>query len=401
MLKNVYHISRKKVIEVAWTGDGASYDQALFYLGKGRTSFIVVNPEQAIYKDWHSIFKNGINFSTVDKETCVVFKNNDIWFAKLFTQGWTPNKGYRFVDLNIDIPPIVWRINPDFPVNVKFKKDPRLTFIPSIRNRYYKYVWYLETEGIEKEPIWALSCEPSKKTIIHQHEMGLLKIDLPRRLDVIFISYQESNAEENWQRVLKKAPWAKRVNGVRGIFNAHKEAAKQSQTDMFYIVDGDAYLLDEWSFDFQPTIFDRDCAYVWRSKNPINDLEYGNGGVKLFSKAILENVKKWKTLDMFLGIMPKIKFVNEVSCETRFNVDSFSTWRSAFREAVKLYTINQMQLLDSWTKKGKDRPFGRYCIAGALAGIEFAANNKNNFKQLRKINDYKWLKQQFNLQYER
>jgi hypothetical protein len=53
---------------------------------------------------------------------------------------------------------------------------------------------------------------------------------------------------------------------------------------MFYVVDGDAWLADGWTFDYQPTIWNRNCAYIWTSRNPINDLEYGYGGVKLFPR---------------------------------------------------------------------------------------------------------------------
>ena len=35
---------------------------------------------------------------------------------------------------------------------------------------------------------------------------------------------------------------------------------------------------------------DRDAVHVWRSRNPINDLEYGYGGVKLFPRIATINV---------------------------------------------------------------------------------------------------------------
>ena len=43
--------------------------------------------------------------------------------------------------------------------------------------------------------------------------------------DVVFISYQEPNAEENWQALKQRVPVAKRVHGVKGIHNAHVKAA--------------------------------------------------------------------------------------------------------------------------------------------------------------------------------
>jgi len=261
----------------------------------------------------------------------------------------------------------------------------------------YDHIWYL-TEGV-KEKVWAVKLcaveEPGG-----EKDMGNVSLILPK-LDVIFISYHEPNAESNWQRVLEKAPWAKRVNGVKGIFNAHKAAAKLSKTDMFYVVDGDAYLADDWEFNFEPNIFDRDCAYVWSSRNPINGLVYENGGVKLFPRDVLLTTRKWTTLDMFSGVVKKTKSNKQVSNITSFNTDEFSTWRSAFRECVKLYTINQMTKLNGWLTKGKTKPFGKYAIDGAQAGYQYAMDNKDDHQALSYINDYTWLQNQFNLYYNK
>ena len=48
--------------------------------------------------------------------------------------------------------------------------------------------------------------------------------------DVFFISYHEQYADENFDSLKEKAPLAKRVDGVKGIFNAHKRAAELSKT---------------------------------------------------------------------------------------------------------------------------------------------------------------------------
>ena len=166
---------------------------------------------------------------------------------------------------------------------------------------------------------------------------------------------------------------------------------------MFFVVDGDAWLVDDWQFDFQPGIFDRDCAYVWCSQNPVNDLTYQNGGVKLFNKNILMKQRKWTTLDMFTGIMPKISAEDKISCVTTFNVDEFSTWRSAFRECVKLYKNNQMGKLNEWLSSDPKKKFGKYAALGASQACDYASEFASDHKALLKINDYTWLRQQFDL----
>jgi hypothetical protein len=189
------------------------------------------------------------------------------------------------------------------------------------------------------------------------------------------------------------------VDGVKGIFQAHKAAAGLADTDMFYVVDGDAWLVDSFEFNYQPGIFDRDCSYVWSSKNPINDLVYGYGGVKLFSKSALLNLRSWEDLDMFAAVIQDIKVMEEISNVTEFNTDPFSTWRSAFRECVKLYhniiqhpeNLEQKNRLEAWLVS-RDQ----YAVLGAKEAIEYAEKYINDHNSLLKINDRAWLEKQFN-----
>ncbi len=317
----------------------------------------------------------------------------DIWAYKVsFAKGKELYKEAGYVT-----PIIKEEYNPALDY-LKFKID----YTIPVHDREYLHVWYLDPKFGGDEKIWAakLSAGPLASG---EKEMGYITPIMPKNLDVVFISYNEPNAEANWQRLLEKAPWAKRVDGVEGIFNAHKEAARISETDMFYVVDGDAYLEDSWKFNFQPGIFDRDCAYVWTSKNPINGLTYGYGGVKLFSKRVLMKTKKWTTLDMFTGIMPKLKVISRISNTTAFNTDEFSTWRSAFRECVKLAyndTDENRARLDTWLSTGADKPFGMYSIEAAHSAINFVSVNKKKPKELSKINDYDWLLKEFKKQYD-
>jgi hypothetical protein len=293
---------------------------------------------------------------------------------------------------------IVDYISPN--VNITYNSDlPKLEYneeyIVPWHDLAYEHVWYLATNKTT-EKVWAVRASMCN-TPIGEKEVGTVVPLFEDHLDVVFISYKEPNADENWNRVLEKAPWAKRVHGVDGIFNAHKAAAKLAKTDMFFVVDGDAWLVDDWQFDFQPGIFDRDCAYVWCSQNPVNDLTYQNGGVKLFNKSILMKQRKWTTLDMFTGIMPKISAEDKISCVTTFNVDEFSTWRSAFRECVKLYKNNQMGKLNEWLSSDPEKKFGKYAALGASQACDYASEFANDHTALLKINDYNWLRQQFDL----
>ena len=64
--------------------------------------------------------------------------------------------------------------------------------------------------------------------------------------DIIFVSYNEPNADKNYAALKSRFPTAKRVDGVKGIHQAHIAAAKKAFTKMFWVVDGDAEILDSF-----------------------------------------------------------------------------------------------------------------------------------------------------------
>lgn len=221
--------------------------------------------------------------------------------------------------------------------------------------------------------------------------------------DIIFISYNELNAEENYSRLKSRYPLAKRVRDVKGIHQAHLAAAKKSFTKMFWVVDGDAQILDSFNFDYEVTEWDLETVHVWRSRNPVNDLEYGYGGVKLLPRNLTLKMDLTKP-DMTTSISSQFKAMPEVSNITAFNTDAFSTWRSAFRECCKLASKTITGQIDSETEErlsrwcsdyGRDRPFGDYAIQGARTGRIYGIENINNPDALRLINDFDWLYEQF------
>jgi hypothetical protein len=171
---------------------------------------------------------------------------------------------------------------------------------------------------------------------------------------------------------------------------------------MIWIVDGDAIVENDFNFNLVMSSYDIDCVHVWKSRNPINNLEYGNGGVKLLPRQLTISVDV-NSPDMTTSISKKFKAMNTVSNTNSFNTDEFATWRSAFRECCKLasrvierqYEEETTHRLDVWCSVGVDKLFGKYAIKGAQAGREYGETNKNNPEALKKINDFDWLKEQF------
>jgi len=230
-------------------------------------------------------------------------------------------------------------------------------------------------------------------------------VSVPLSYDIFFISYNEVNADINYEKLVSKYPAAKRIHGVKGIHQAHLAAAKASSTEFFWVVDADAEIVENFVFHYQIPHYDnhaKSCVYVWFSKNPVNGLEYGYGGVKLLPKNLTIDMNT-NSVDMTTSISDNFKVIKQVSNITKFNVDPVSTWRSAFRECAKLasrvidrnYDDENDERLYIWCNLGKDQLFGDYAISGAKAGKKYGEENIQDHEALNKINDYAWLEQQF------
>lgn len=245
----------------------------------------------------------------------------------------------------------------------------------------------------------------SEKEFKHRFFIEKKEIDViisypkPLNYEIVFISYGEPNAEENFLKLTKRFPNVKRIDGVKGIHRAHIQAASLVSTQMFYVVDGDAEVFDNFNFDFYVPTFQRDIVHVWQSVNPINNLIYGYGGVKLLPRDKVLSMST-ETVDMTLKISDKFKCVPEISNLTRFNTDEFNTWKSAFRECVKLaskpidenYDEENDRRLKIWCSVGENQPYGRIAIEGAIEGKKYGYAHIYNHEQLYKINDFDWLK---------
>jgi cellulose synthase/poly-beta-1,6-N-acetylglucosamine synthase-like glycosyltransferase len=219
--------------------------------------------------------------------------------------------------------------------------------------------------------------------------------------DIVFISYNELNADKNYRELIKRFPRAKRIDGVQGIHNAHIEAAKLCSTDYFWVVDGDAEIVPEFNFDYVVPFYDTLKVRVWRAENPVNGLTYGYGGVKLLPRIATVRMRTDRP-DMTTSICKDYEPIFVVSNITRFDTDPFNTWRSAFRECTKLASqvidnsYESIERLDIWCSVGDND----YAIDGAKAGREYGTYNKDNLTALRKINDFMWMREQYDRFYK-
>ena len=367
-------------------------DQILSKLCTDEEHFIIVNPE------FNSSILKLINVDICLTDSCVKYKIGEGWIAKRFPKQW--NGHVQIIQLRLT--PHLIETNKYAVVNSKI-----LDYKVPAWDLPYKHVWTYNpilTNGVEVDAVTVSYIESATGRKV----IGVADTEYINNLfDVIFLVYNETTAEDNWNRLQEVCPRAKRVIGIKGIYNAHMAAATIAQTEMFYVVDADAYIKD-FKFDYVPLVQDREKVHIWHSHNPVNGLEYGYGGVKLFSKSHFQELKK-DIVDVATSVGP-VKVIPQVACNTRFNTGPFNTWKSAFRECVKLgaMVINNQdnfvtaQRLNTWCNTGLDSgvPNAVWAIEGAVAGRCYGKDNAGNLEALKKINDFNWLAEQFKKNYE-
>ena len=223
---------------------------------------------------------------------------------------------------------------------------------------------------------------------------------------VVFLSFDEPNAKENLSRLRLFAPEAQHVQGVKGILRAHQVAASHITGAHFFVVDGDAFILDGFRFDGLNFVVNEDAVYVWRSRNAVNGLEYGYGGVKLLPRNLVLEQESF-AVDLATSIAAEYVPVPCLASQTRFNSSPYHAWRGAFRECVKLSRprplhneeTERRNRLAIWTNEVNDCRYGDWCLKGANDGVRYYHQNVNSHAKLQLINDFLWLEQLFMYRY--
>lgn len=233
--------------------------------------------------------------------------------------------------------------------------------------------------------------------------------------DIIFLSYDEPNKEKFWADLNNKAPWAKRVDGVKGIDSAHKACSNLSETDFFITVDGDN-IVDDNFFNLEIEIKDHesDCAWSWDGLNYTNGLVYGNGGLKLWSKAFVENMhthENAKSTNKTVDFCWDEKYKSFKGCwsTTYINETPYQAFRAGFREGVKMvldqgerltrsnfiekiYPQNYNRLI-IWMSIGADVENGLWSIYGSRLGTKFGLDTSWDISN---ISNYDWIENFWN-----
>jgi len=231
--------------------------------------------------------------------------------------------------------------------------------------------------------------------------------------DIIYLSYDEPNAEQNYADLLTKAPWAERVHGVKGSDSAHKAAAEKAKTDRFITIDGDNRIRDDFLsqvINFDENLDLTNKVISWTAKNKINGLMYGNGGIKCWPKAHVLNMRTHENADpdnphAQVDFCWDTEYVqmNGTFSDIYNNATPQQAWRAGFREGVKMALDRGLRVsiedfhknhwknlhrLYVWLMVGADVENGRWAIYGAREGLYKTMCTDWDFVNVR---DFEWL----------
>jgi hypothetical protein len=224
------------------------------------------------------------------------------------------------------------------------------------------------------------------------------KLALSNPLDIVFLSNGETGAEENYEHLLsitKNLPnRVVRVDGVNGRAAAYHAAAEASNTPWMFTVFAKLKVSPKFDFNWQPDRMQVPKHYIFHAKNPVNGLTYGHQAMIAYNKK-LTLANDGRGLDFTLDDEHEV--VPLISGTAQYNTDEFSTWRTAFREVIKLRADDSdvsKERLDAWLNKASG-DFAQYSIKGALDADEYYDEVDGDFDKLRLSYEWAWLREKF------
>jgi len=224
-----------------------------------------------------------------------------------------------------------------------------------------------------------------------------LKARRPAKKDlapVFFVSNGESNAEENWEHLVKLNPNVIRIDGINGRRKMfHRCVDLSNGAKQFFVVTAKNYVTDVSVFEY-PVELHPDSHIIFHAKNMSNRLSYGHMGIVCYNSDLVLSTPENFGLD-FTQYSKTVTVPRTVS-EATFATSPYEAWRTAFREVVKLTLQSDSDMwLDRWLAFAEGEN-SDWVLKGAREGNKFALENINNPKALRNSENWEWLKEHYN-----
>lgn len=220
-------------------------------------------------------------------------------------------------------------------------------------------------------------------------------------LDIVYISNGEPYAEKHYQHLLntvKTGNKIHRINGVNGRTAAYRAAAAVSSTAWFFAVFAKLEVNPTFDWSWQPEPIKGPLHYIFHAHNPVNNLEYGHMAMVAYNKSLTLSTY-YTGLDFVMTRPHTILPIN--SGLAHYNQDPIVTWRTAFRECLKLKLNGGKESIDRlsvWLNIGRG-PYGEWSTAGAKDAVEYYDSVNGEFEKLLLSYDWPWLNRYFRQKY--
>ena len=215
-------------------------------------------------------------------------------------------------------------------------------------------------------------------------------------IDIVYLSYDEPNCEANWHHLQTLCARAQRVHGVKGSDRAHKACADITEGTHMITIDGDnridpKFLTQSWTFDSSWDLTNSVLSFP--SRNAVNGLCYGNGGIKIWPRSVVHTMQTHEAVAAtdhgasvdFCWVLDYV-LMPGVWSQALINHTAHQAWRAGFREGVKLSLVNGLRIqkpaewragmvknnldrLLTWLQVGLDQVNGAWAILGARQGL--------------------------------
>jgi hypothetical protein len=217
------------------------------------------------------------------------------------------------------------------------------------------------------------------------------------KLDIVFISNGETNAEDNWTMLESRIIGLEtnklhRVDRVNGRAAAYHAAAEASTTPWFFAVFGKLAIDLDFDWAWQPDRMQEAKHYIFHARNPVNGLVYGHQAMIAYNKQlVLDNpgVGLDFTLDSPHEVVPILSGV------AYYDTSAWSTWRTAFREVLKLQAslpdVENEYRLNKWLDINSDETDPQWSRLGAEDAVEYYNQVNGDFAALKKSYEWEWL----------
>lgn len=220
------------------------------------------------------------------------------------------------------------------------------------------------------------------------------KIEL---LDIIFISNGEACADSNLDYLLSLNLPNRivHIKGIDGRVASQHAAANASNTPWYFLINAKLRVNKDFDFSWQPNIYKSRRHYIFTATNPVNGLEYGH-------QAIVANNKKLTLSTVVRGLDYTMDSRHEVvemnSGVGLYNSSEWDTYRTAFRECIKLKhnkDVESKKRLDVWLTVANG-DFAQYSLQGAKDAINYYESVNGDLEKLKLSYDWAWIKDKFN-----